>query len=263
MTVETIILLCTITVVGSVCLVLYLMYRKLSQAIDRLGDRSKNQADNVITQIEALLALQTELSLRHALPPARGWAASPDFLHNLVRHTLRDRPLTVVECSSGISTIVLARCMEILGTGHVYSLEHEKEYAEKTRALLRQHALEHFATVCDAPLKNITLPGWSGQWYSHEVLPDDLKIDLLVIDGPPWFVAELARYPAVPVLHDRLNPHAAVFLDDADREGEKMAVKRWLDEFSDLAVVAGVPVCEKGCAALKKSVGRDLAGSFV
>jgi hypothetical protein len=261
-TVGTIILLCTITVVGSVCLVLYLMYRKLSQAIDRLGNQSKNQANNVITQIEALLALQTELNLRHALPPARGWAASPDFLHNLVMHTLRDRPLTVVECSSGISTIVLARCMEILGKGHVYSLEHDKEYAEKTRALLRLHALEHFATVCDAPLKSITLPGWSGQWYSHEVLPDDLKIDLLVIDGPPWFVAELARYPAVPVLHDRFNPHAAVFLDDADREGEKISVKRWLDEFSDLAAVR-VPVCEKGCVALKKSVGRDLAGSFV
>lgn len=251
MTVETIILLCTVAVVGSVCLVLYLMYHKLSLTIDRLGKQSTRQTDNVISQIEALLALYAEIRPTHGLPPTRGWAASPDFLHNLVMHTLSDRPLTVVECSSGISTVVLARCMEILGEGHVYSLEHDKEYAEKTRALLRQHGTEHFATVCDAPLKNITLPRWSGEWYSHKVLPVDLKIDLLVIDGPPWFTAELARYPAVPVLYERFNPHAMVFLDDADRKEEQMMVKRWLDEFSDLAAV-GVPVCEKGCVVLKK-----------
>lgn len=229
----------------------WLVYNKLSSGIDRLSKQLVVDSGNVIAQVESLLSLQTELKLNHALPPARGWAASPDFLCNLFVHTLKFRPRSVVECSSGISTVVLARCMEIIGEGHVYSLEHDAEYAVKTRDLLQLHGLSKFATVCNAPLESIELDKWSGQWYSHEVLPEDLRIDLLVVDGPPWFVAKTARYPAVPVLHDRFNRNAAVFLDDAARMDEKIAVKMWLEEFPDLALF-DVPKCEKGCVAIRK-----------
>lgn len=251
MTIKTIMLLCAAGIVGGVCLALYITYSNLLKKIDIFDGQLVKQSNNVISQIEALMNLQAVLKLHHALPPMRDWATSPDFLCNLVMHTLSARPLSVIECSSGISTIVLARCMEILGEGHVFSLEHDKEFADKTRALLRQHGLENYATVYDAPLKNITLPSWSGQWYSHDVLPVNIKVDLLVIDGPPFFTSELARYPAIPMLYEQFSPHVAVFLDDADRKGEKMAVKRWLDEFSDLAAV-DVPICEKGCVVLKK-----------
>lgn len=240
-----------VIVVGGV-FALWVVYQKLSLGIDRLSKQSAHDAENVIAQVEALLTLHATLNLNRVLPPTRGWAASPDFLRNLVSHTLSARPRSVVECSSGISTVVLARCMEILGTGHVFSLEHDAQYAEKTRRLLLHHGLSDFATVCDAPLKEINLAAWSGLWYTHTVLPDDLTIDLLVVDGPPWFVAEAARYPAVPMLHDRFNTGAVVLLDDAARVGEKVAVKRWLDEFSDLSLF-DVPACEKGCVAIKKA----------
>ena len=230
---------------------MFLMYHRLSRSIDVLSKKLPETADNTIAQIEALLSLQTQLSLRHALPPTRGWAASPDFLCVVMMHALRNRPRTVVECSSGVSTVVLARCAQMTGQGHVYSLENDEAYAEKTHAMLHEHGLTAFATVIHAPLVPLTLPRWSGKWYDHRLLPRDLAIDMLVIDGPPWFVSPLARYPAVPVLYGHLSASAAIFLDDAARPDETECVQRWQTEFNTLTTL-DVPTCEKGCVALQR-----------
>jgi len=232
-------------------LMLLLVYQKLSLSISEVKAQLVQNSSNVFAQVEALLALQADLKLSHSLPPTRGWAASPDFLRNLVSHAMREKPNCILECSSGTSTIILARCMQILGKGHVYSLENSKEFAEKTRIQLRDHGLESFATVLDAPLEPATLGSWSGQWYAIKYLPPGLRCNLLVIDGPPWFVSPMARYPAVPMLHKLLEDDATIFLDDAARDDEVSIVKRWLMEFEDLKQI-DVPACEKGCVALRK-----------
>ena len=88
--------------------------------------------DNLFSQIEALTAIQQDLALSVSLPATRGWAASPDFLRHIARTAADTLPLNVVECSSGASTIVLAKVMQKNGVGHVFSLEHEPFYANKT-----------------------------------------------------------------------------------------------------------------------------------
>ncbi|MCW3064342.1 MAG: Methyltransferase domain, partial [Solirubrobacterales bacterium] len=54
-------------------------------------------------------------------------------------------------------------------------------------------------------------------------------IDLLLVDGPPAFEPEIAlsRYPALPVLAERLAPDATVVLDDIDRPGELAILETW------------------------------------
>jgi hypothetical protein len=177
-------------------------------------------------------------------------------------HTLATRPQQIVECGSGVSTIVLARCVELLGQGHVFSLEHDARFAERTRQALRQHGLSRHATVYDAPLRELVLPGWSGTWYSQDVLPSELNIDLLVVDGPPWYVGETPRYPALPMLYAGMSKHAVIYVDDAARPEEQLIVERWLDEFADLKAMA-VPHCEKGCVALVRGPSEDLVSWFM
>jgi predicted O-methyltransferase YrrM len=108
----------------------------------------------------------------------RGWAASPDFLRNLMQYTEDNCPTTIVECSSGVSTLVLARRVQLNGAGHVYSLEHDAAFAQKTRLLLRRFDLEEFATVYHAPLTNTLLGDWDGSWYDTRVLPELVTVDL-------------------------------------------------------------------------------------
>jgi predicted O-methyltransferase YrrM len=223
--------------------------RQMHLLLHVLKDDTRIEHATLFRQLEALQGLYVSLGLRRSLPLTRGWAASPDFLQELAAHALDERPMCVVECSSGTSTLVLARCMQINGAGKVYSLEHDAAYARRTRRQLQLHGLAEWAEVLDAPLLTQAFGGQAQAWYDCSKLPGALKIDMLVIDGPPQDTAEQARYPAGPALFPRLSDGAAVFLDDAARPGERAALKRWADEFSGLDVES-LP-CEKGAALLR------------
>lgn len=242
----------TVLLSAALLLGLYILHkvRCVHLLLHDVQDLSRQQPDRLFRQIEALQGLYVELNLRKSLPDTRGWAASPDFLLELARHALARRPLTVVECSSGTSTLVLARCMQLNGAGKVYSLEHDPVFAAQTRRQLEQHGLEAWAEVLDAPLCTRRLDKESWPWYSTESLPAMPAIDLLVIDGPPQATRALARYPAGPLLFPRLANDGWVFLDDAARDDERAILHRWLREFPQLRQSARY--CEKGCAVLHR-----------
>ena len=216
------------------------------------GEAVEREVNSLFQQFHALMALERRLQLPGPLPPMRGWAGSPDFLLALADELLSQRPRNLLECSSGVSTLVAARCMQLNDYGHVFSLEHDAEYAAKTRALLLHHGLEDWATVIDAPLR---IHETETPWYSLESVPANMPpIDVLVVDGPPYSVARLARYPALPRLLSRLAPGCSVFLDDADRDAEREIVDRWMRETPHMQLTR-LP-CEKGLAVLRRSAAR-------
>lgn len=235
-------------------LLLYLLHklRRVHLLLHDMRDGVRQGQEAQFRQLEALQGLYVELDLERSLAPTRGWAGSPDFLLELARHARVARPLVVVECSSGVSTVVLARCLQLNGAGRLYSLEHDSAYARQTRAQLQRHGLQDWAQVLDAPLVPHRLDGENWPWYDVAPLPASAetggKIDLLVIDGPPQATRPLARYPAGPLLFPRLAPAGTVFLDDAHRPGEQAAIARWRAAFPDLQQT-NLP-CEKGCAVL-------------
>ena len=73
---------------------------------------------------------------------------------------------------------------------------------------------------------------------------------MLVIDGPPGFLQKHSRYPALPMLNERLAEYCAVFLDDAAREDEQELVRRWLKENPGFQVE--YIENERGCYILKR-----------
>lgn len=231
------------------CLYILHKVRAVHLMLYRSSGQIATETAAMYRQTEALQGLYIDLGLTKSLPSTRGWAASPDFLAELVQYTLAEKPKTVVECSSGTSTLVLARCMQLNGGGKVFSLEHDPGFAQQTRNHLARHGLSDFATVIDAPLKKVDVGASSWSWYSHELLPDDMEIDLLAIDGPPLATGSLARYPAGPVLFPRLSKQGAVFIDDANRDDEKAILSRWKNEFPWL--LQTMRYCEKGCAVLR------------
>lgn len=206
------------------------------------------RSDNQYAQLTTLHALESELNLQTSLPATRGWAASPDFLLHVLRVAQRVKPQVVVECSSGTSTVVIARALQLAGEGHLFSLEHDPVYAQRTRDELRRHGLEQHATVIDTPLVEVSVAGNRARWYKHSEVPDG--IDMLVIDGPPIGTQPLARFPAVPLLLDRMNKQSQVILDDANRTDERKSVERWIKEFG--LVSSGDLHAEKGIAVLHR-----------
>jgi predicted O-methyltransferase YrrM len=96
-----------------------------------------------------------------------GWSASPELLI----HLFAECNGTVIECGSGLSTLVMAAkgC-------RVIAYEHDPVFGAYTRAMLGRFGLDELVTIHCAPLKD----GWYDVGANHET-----AADALVIDGPP------------------------------------------------------------------------------
>ena len=227
-----------------------LPFEELLTRNEFFGATSTNSAHQ-FQQFQALERLTFELDLRLPLPPMRGWAASPDFPLLAFRQARQRRPDVIVECGSGASTVVMARAVQLNGQGRVMTIEHDGGFAQKTRELLEEYGLSNHAEVIHAPLVTDATDGEPHSWYGFEP-PDDLRIDLLIVDGPPEGPDTLARYPAGPRLVPKLNPGGIAMVDDAHRPNEQTAIRRWLAELPGLGVE--FHDLEKGCAIITKAV---------
>lgn len=165
------------------------------------------------------------------LPFGGGWALTGDSAAILVREAVLRRPMAILELGSGVSTLLLGQVLKRRGAGRVLSIDHDPQWAERTRQQVQLLGLQDFVSVIVAPLKPKALGGESYDWYE---IPDaslyDLgPIDLLLVDGPPQprTSAKAARFPALPLLRQRLSHDAIVFVDDARRHTERAMIERW------------------------------------
>lgn len=131
------------------------------------------------------------------------WALSAEGLHTVWRMAINlHAGQTILECGSGVSTLVLAMAARKVGARLVV-FEQLGEWAEKTNAVLGTHGLE--AAIEVRQIKD--------SWYDTARL-EPLGADLVIIDGPVRSLGgDRLRPFAIPGL---LSPTAAVFIDDAD-----------------------------------------------
>ncbi len=199
-------------------------------------------------QVQATLNLFELVQVDGMLPPMRGWAASPDVVGVLLEELRATNPKLIVECGSGVSTLFLAlAAKQHSPETRIVALDHDPEYANKTRALLERHGVAEFADVRDAPLTE----GVEGHtWYDPTAIENLKDIDLLFVDGPPKTTGPLARMPAVPVLWDRLAPKGIIVLDDMIRDDEQTIAASWQAAHPEL--VRHDVSTEKGTTILRR-----------
>lgn len=179
-------------------------------------------------QVEALLWLYSRFTPSVSLPAMRHIAGSPDFLKVLADHYYRYRPKVIVEAGAGVSSIILSEVlMAEKSDARHYALDHLEKYA----ALAREKVANPHSQVLYAPLKDYQIGGKSWKWYDLSALDGVEQIDMLVIDGPPETIQEMARYPALPLLRDKLSDKAIIILDDTNRPDEQRIIRRWKEEF--------------------------------
>jgi len=181
------------------------------------------------TRASKRLLLQ-RIGLAHdALPHLGSWKADTGFLHRIVDAIELRRPAVVVELGCGASSLVAARALELNGGGRLVSYDQHGEFVAATQAWLAEEGLS--AEIRHAPLRRRPAD-WQGCWYDLPAgVPE--RIDLLIIDGPPWAVHPFVR-GAADSLFDRLTPGATVLLDDAARPGERVVARRWRRRWPDM-----------------------------
>jgi predicted O-methyltransferase YrrM len=200
--------------------------------VRRLRQHLDNSAVREFRQVEALLNLHAVSPLHYAVPPSRGWAASPDLLLLLTWIVATERPRVVVDLGSGNSTLWLGLAMRSYGVaGKVVALDHDESYARATRDVISLHGITDFVDVRHAPLTEVKLSDEVWPWYDPATLDDIFECDLVVVDGPPGITRSHARYPALPLLSPRLSARALIVVDDCVRSDERDIVTRWQAEY--------------------------------
>ena len=181
----------------------------------------------------ASIAMVSAMDTPYPLPLGGKWALGWDAAAILAREVGSTRPDTVVELGSGASSIVIGLQLRRAGRGRLITLDHEPDFAAITRRHVAALGLDPWVTVLDAPLVDCQV---GDEWYRWYELPHALAslehIDLLVVDGPPQKIdrAGTPRYPALPMLGDRLGRGTTVFVDDASRDAERQMLDRWQRE---------------------------------
>lgn len=199
--------------------------------------RLRGALDEHLQQTQSLLYLQRHLDTDLPLPAFDRGALFPDAAATLVGLIQTRRPRLILELGSGASTLIAAHCLRRQGQGRLISLEHDPDFGAITRDNLARHRLQDLARVVDAPLESVAVGGGTSRWYDRRSLASvDAPVDLLLVDGPPRRIQPLARYPALPLLIDRLAADAVILVDDANRADEREMVARWCREFPGFRV---------------------------
>ena len=196
-----------------------------SELISLIHERFENQ----FLQIESLLTIYNSLPNLKFLPATRGWAGSPDFLAKIVEVIIKEKPLFVLEASSGVSTLIIGLALKMNNYGTSISLDHELTYAKITNENIEVNEIEDLSKVVYCPLRDYNNFNQILKWYETDNLIFTERIDLLIIDGPPRNIQFLARYPAVPLLYRHFADNVIIILDDSNRDDETIIIQKWIE----------------------------------
>jgi predicted O-methyltransferase YrrM len=160
------------------------------------------------------------------------------------------KPQSILEMGSGLSTIAHA----IYSTQshmnvRISSIDHDQSWLEVTSGMLQKRI--GFSGLVDfyySPISSEDCGDW-GRGYSW---PEKLNgpFDWLLIDGPP---SHFGRAATLPIAWNLLAQGANIFLDDAERPGEQVALKKWSAFYGSSLSVKGILPLGKGLAWLTKN----------
>jgi hypothetical protein len=156
-----------------------------------------------------------------------GWSADFSYLKLLLKELLESRNRTVLECGSGLTTVLLGVVAD-LNAHRMFSLEHHPEWRERISRALASNGVRN-ATVHFCPLKDYG----DFEWYdvSGLPLPDEAPFNLVICDGPPANTKG-GRVGLPYVFASRLQKGCVIVADDTHRPAERAILDKWMADFA-------------------------------
>lgn len=211
---------------------------------------TKKDLENNQKKIQAYFSLYSMIDFNEPLPYMTGWSATPELALTILQEIRDKKPNLILELGSGISTIISAYGLQKNGKGSIISLDHDSIYAQKTRDQLKNHNIHSLAKVKNCPLVPYEIENATWSWYDLKDLTPTGGIDMLLVDGPPVKTNKNARFPALPLLVDKLNDHATIIVHDAYRASEREILSKWQKMFPEFN--CEIKNTEKGIAILRR-----------
>jgi len=184
------------------------------------------------------LALLSPLLNNFPFVPFTGASLRPFCLAHMINDIVVNGRKHIIEFGSGISTVMIGRLIKLNKLAStLVSIEHNQAWVEVLNSLLAREDLHHCVKVAWVPLATSDLVLDANKWYDTEILEENLSsavFDMVIVDGPPaWEIGKgRARYPTLLYIYDKLSERCSIYLDDADRAGEREVLALWHQKFS-------------------------------
>jgi hypothetical protein len=159
------------------------------------------------------------------------WSALDEYLASCINHAVIS-PGAILECGSGLSSILIGAVAKKQNLRHLV-LEHNPEWAAKVQACLDRYKLN--TTIHCKPLVDYG----DFYWYDLQGRAGADNFFLIICDGPPGSTKG-GRYGLIPTMRKSLASGCVILLDDAGREAELEAAKRWAAELSTSFSIQGI-----------------------
>ena len=182
------------------------------------------------------------------------WAISRTLGQFVARLVLQLGRRSVLEFGAGRSSLILATSLARAGGGRLTSVEHQPEFSRDYWTLVQgMHSVDSRLIVTELRMtlsRHGLMYGYPG---ASRQIAERAPYDLLIVDAPP---GEYGRDAPVYDAYSLLADGAIVVLDDAARNAERTAVRRWLETFPGLRLALLDTTSERGTAVLIYSGGK-------
>jgi predicted O-methyltransferase YrrM len=157
------------------------------------------------------------------------------FLRN---EMVLNKRYSIIEFGSGLSTLFMALVVKRFSLPtKIITIESETAWVDRIEKKIYEMDLSSIITVVPATIIPMPSLGKENNWYDLNHLPSSIlnssPFDMVVIDGPPAYNENisLSRFMALPFIKNLLCDKYSIFLDDADRKGEKTVMSMWKQQF--------------------------------
>ncbi len=219
-------------------------------------NRAQTMSRQDFVQQQIWTDMVSRLHTRLPITPLREGAASPDLIALLYTAIHTRKPKLMLECGSGVSTLILGYILQGLDQGaKLISLEHDAEWHKKVSDWVKLHQLQDTVTILHAPLQTTQLSHDQLLWYDTSALGShthNQKIDLVFVDGPPTWLHPRARTGIASIIEQYFAPQFQMIFDDALRPRDKQTVQ---DLSAILKLTPEWITLEKGAAVITSNNG--------
>lgn len=165
------------------------------------------------------------------------FSLNPYTIVHILNEILLNNKKQIVEFGSGISTIIIARFIQINNLDiNFLSIDNNSQWSRFIKKEMCRYGCEKFVNLEVGEIAELTQPYDeeynSKSWYNLTKVKKSIgnlqkEIDLVIVDGPSTGFSEYARYPTIPIIKDYLSSNVTIFLDDTRRSGEKEILTKW------------------------------------
>ena len=165
-----------------------------------------------------------------------------------------NKPKSIVELGSGLSTLVFATYAKHCGTEKpkILSVDHDQSWLDQTRDRIQQLGLADCVNFQLCEIGDLSLPEipeTKGYVVDSNMVQSAVgSPDMILIDGPP---GKIGRTGTLPSVAKAISGTADVFLDDASRPAEQAIAERWMGLFEGQLELSAIYPLGNGLAHLK------------